>query len=649
MIRGAITRKAGLVSAALLTVLGVAGLADPAPVAGQTRDLGNGFKDHGVAAPISNHRGIVSTVDGEGRNVVLAWMMDHRGVYSLLMVDAETGKSEQYPLPFNNTKKDSPFASVLSSGNRFYSHFGDHFVEFDPVKRAFTFHKKTTPQMAMGMTEDDNGKIWSVTYPNSGVASYDPKSGEFNDYGSVYQQNWPQYQRYVAADDSGMVYFAVGNTKTQIIAFNPETKIAEPLIPEEERVHGTPFIYRDNNGKVYAELHKGDGKWVELYKGERKPVENHTSSPKRIITDTQALVHKDFPDGAQLQALNLPDRTITVIDAQTSMPRTHDIAYESEGAVIMGTELAPNGTLSGGTAFPMRAFSYDPVKDEMINRPAYGQWNTVQTSYDLFYVGGYPRGYLLEWDPSKPWVHTVANDPKTNPRLLYVASPSIHRTHALLPLADRSKVLMAGTPDYGMTGGGLLIWDLKTSTPTLLTHEQLLKDQSIFTMVELGNGKVLGGSTTVAGTGGEKLASEGELFIFDLATQKIEWHEAVFPGTQTYLQLTTGPEGLVYGIADRTKFFVFDPEKREVVSSQDLGEDVGQTASQQGPRVLIHGDGELYMLLRNGIAKIDQAEHKVSRIVDTPTPIEGGGAFFNGRLYYSHGSRLYSYDVSKTP
>jgi len=28
--------------------------------------------------------------------------------------------------------------------------------------------------MAMGMTEDDRGVIWSVSYPNNGVVSFDP-------------------------------------------------------------------------------------------------------------------------------------------------------------------------------------------------------------------------------------------------------------------------------------------------------------------------------------------------------------------------------------------------------------------------------------------------------------------------------------------
>ncbi|HNT36962.1 MAG TPA: hypothetical protein PKH07_18375, partial [bacterium] len=62
--------------------------------------LGDGFFHHGVATPISNHRGTVATVDGDGRNVALVWLFDHRGGYALLMVDAETGRSEEFPMPF---------------------------------------------------------------------------------------------------------------------------------------------------------------------------------------------------------------------------------------------------------------------------------------------------------------------------------------------------------------------------------------------------------------------------------------------------------------------------------------------------------------------------------------------------------------------
>jgi len=84
-------------------------------------DLGNGFLHHGVATPVSNHRGTVATVDGEGRNIVLVWLFDHRGGYALLWIDAETGKSEEFAMPFP-PGGDCPYSSILSSRNKFYTH-----------------------------------------------------------------------------------------------------------------------------------------------------------------------------------------------------------------------------------------------------------------------------------------------------------------------------------------------------------------------------------------------------------------------------------------------------------------------------------------------------------------------------------------------
>ncbi len=87
--------------------------------AAQTKDLGNGFRDHGVAVPISNERGTALAVDGEGRKVLLVLLMDHRGGHGLLMFDVATGKAEQYPMPFPppGASVDSPYASLLSSGS----------------------------------------------------------------------------------------------------------------------------------------------------------------------------------------------------------------------------------------------------------------------------------------------------------------------------------------------------------------------------------------------------------------------------------------------------------------------------------------------------------------------------------------------------
>jgi streptogramin lyase len=612
-----------------------------------TEDLGNGFFHHGIATPVSNHRGTVATVDGEGRDVVLVWLFDHRGGYALLMIDAETGRSEEFPMPFP-PGGDCPYASILSSGNKFYTHFNSHFVEFDPAKRAFTFFRQTAPQMAMGMTEDDNGVIWSVTYPNSGVVSFDPATRAFKDYGHVHQENWAQYQRYVAADDAGWIYFGIGETASQIIAFDPRGGEAKPMIPQAERVKGSGSVYRDMNGRVYG--HSGSGAkddWYEFHHGEgKKIVAPERIEKKPIITSSQGLFRREFPDGKLLKTCDLVNRVMVVENPKTGEVKELHFDYTSEGAHIMGLAAAPDGTICGGTAFPMRFFSYNPQTDEWINRESYGQWNTVARQGDRFFVGGYGGGFLLEWDPSREWVPTEKGKRECNPLFLTECEPAINRPHELLAHPDGKTLVLAGTPGYGYTGGGLLLWDRETQTRALIEHTDILPEQSTMSLVALPSGKLLGGTTTSPGTGGEKKAEQAELYIMDLATKRLEWHQAVFPGAQGYTDLCRAPNGLVYGVADRERFFVFDPTTREVVYEEDTEARLGPTNSQQGPRVFVLSpDGKLYMLFVKGIARVDLATHGITMLAESPVPIGPGGDLLNGRIYFGSGSHVYSYQV----
>jgi streptogramin lyase len=611
----------------------------------ETEDLGGGFLHHGVATPVSNHRGTVATVDGDGRNVVLVWLFDHRGGYALLMIDAATGQSRQVPVPFS-PGGDCPYASILSSKNKYYTHFNSHFAEFDPGKGEFTFFHKTVPQMAMSMTEDDHGVIWSVSYPNSGLASYDPESGEFKDYGSLHRENWRQYPRSIAADDKGWVYFGIGNTHSHLMAFDRGTGAAKEIVVQTGTAKGCASVVRDRDGKVYG-IHPGENDWHRLYGGTAEKIGKPARiNAKPIITGSQGLFHQAFPDGSRLVTCDLVNRILTTKSAKTGEEKLVSFDYTSEGAHIMGVAAAPNGTICGGTAFPMRFFSYDPQADAWTNRESYGQWNTVVRQGSRFFVGGYGGGFLLQWDPAEPWVETAKGNERCNPQFLTECSPTIHRPHELLAHPDGKTLVLAGTPDYGYTGGGLLFWDREISSQVLLEHTDILPEHSTMSLVALPNGKLLGGTTTAAGTGGEQKAKVAELYVLDTTTRKLEWHAVVFPGVQSYTDLCEGPRGLVYGIADSSRFFVFDPARCEIIHEETVGTKFGRTASQQGPRVFVVApNGATYLLFAKGIGRIDPETFEVTMIAQSPVPIGPGGDFLGGRIYFGSGSHVYSYTL----
>ena len=639
-------RPQKLIALSLLSIF--LSLAASTPVASQ--DLGKGFFDHGVASPISNDRGIVATIDGNGRDVALIWLMDHRGGYALLMIDAETGKSEQFPIPFSLDVPygDVPYSSILSSKNKFYTLFNNHFAEFDPVKRAFTFSKEAMPQMAMGMAEDDQGVIWAVTYPNSGVVSFNPNTREFKDYGYVYKQNWRQYPSFLATDNAGWVYFSLGNTASQIIAFDPVTAKAKPMLEESERKRGSAYVYRDLNGKVYGQPLRGSKgeDWYEFYKGNGRKIGKHDFlNPKPVITGSQILFHRDFPDGKRIKVLDLLERKLVVEDPKTNTEKKVSFNYTSDGAIIMGVGTSPDGTIAGGTTFPMRFFNYNPKTDSLMNLPAIGQFNALAHQGDRFYFGIYPQGALLEWDPSKPWINTKEGV-ETNPLFLASANPVIHRPHRVLAYSDGKTIIMSGTPQYGYTGGGLLFWDREKKTQTVIPDSAIILDQSTMSMVALPDGKLLGGTTTAPGTGGEKKATEAELYIMDMASKRLEWNKILFPGIQEYSDMCLVPNGLVYGITDKKKFFVFDPAKKTVVNEQDVAASFGPTVGEQSPRIFVFGPKrEIYILFVKGIVRVEPDSFKMTMVAKSPVPIRAGGDYLDGSIYFVSGSHLCSYKL----
>jgi streptogramin lyase len=612
-----------------------------------SKDLGKGFKDHGVCTPLSNHRGIVATKDGGGRDIVLAWLMDHRGCYELLLVDAETARSEEFPIPAP-TGGDAPYASILSSGGRYYTHFGSHFYEFDPAQRKFTFVHETAPQMAMGMTEDDRGVIWSVSYPQSGVVSYDPKSGEFTDYGHVYKQDWAQYQRYVAMDDSGWLYFGIGSTASQIIAFDPATRTATPLLAEAERLPAASgVVYPDVNGKVYGCNGGAPDKWMELYQGRRTDLPQAPAVNKKpIITSSQGLFHQQFPDGKVLKEFDTVERRMVIEDPATRQTTELSFSYESEGAHIMAMCAAPDGTMCGGSAFPFRFFSYNPATDEWVRHKAFLQFNTVVRQGDRWYTGGYGEGFLLEWDPTQPWVDTVKDTPGCNPLFLAEANPDINRPHDLLAHPDGKTLVLAGTPGYGLTGGGLLFWDREKREAQVIKHAELISDHAPMSLVALPEGKLLVGTTIEPGTGGAVKAKVAELFIMDMASKQVEWHEAILPGVRSYTDMCMGPNGLVFGFADCRRFLVFDPRTRVIVAERDITAELGGTNGGQQTRTFVFGpDGTIYVLLRKGIARLDPETFAITLLAESPVGIGAGGDWLDGRIYFGSGSHMYSWSV----
>ncbi len=628
-------------------ILLISGLLDHA-VAFAQKDLGNGFYDHGTTSQAAYRRGVVTTADANGRNIILSWLFDHRGAYTLLLLDAETGKAMHFDTPFPNGR-DAPFASIISKNHKYYTLFNGYFSEFDPVKKQFTAVKKTNPRLAMSMLEDAEGNIWATTYPKTGLIKFSPQTGEIKDYGFLYTQNWAQYPRHLAADNNGWIYIGIGTTRSQIIAFNTKTEKSQPLLAENERQVGTAYLYRGTDGRVYAKTNNAENlPWMILDNGTIKDERNiNPATPEYTRSGDQGFIHKTFPNGDFLDYIHFTHRYFTIPPKNAGAKRTVEFDYETEGSWSLGVITGPDGKLYGGTAFPMQMYSFDPATGSFKNFSEYSQLNAMTAFNGFIYSGGYPRGDLIQYDPLKPWISPSGKPSTNNPAYLFNCNPVINRPHRIKGLSDKKTIVLSGTPAYGHTGGGLLIWNTETQKGTLLKDSAVVVSQATMSITEIPGNKILGGTTIAAGTGGEVKASKAALYIMDVASKKVIWQDAPIAHARVYTDLCLGNNGMVYGFVNSNEFFVFDPNTKQVLFTKNITTDFSQTTGEQSPRVFVKDPkGNIYILFKQKIARINHQTHQIELIKESPVAITAGGDYLNGKIYFLSESHLFSYHIS---
>ena len=599
--------------------------------AGQSQAQAAGFVDHGIPTPVAQTRGVVSTVDQSGQDVVLTWLQDWRGGYAILMVNAETGASQQFDVPFK-PDGDEPSAIYLSSKNRLYTLFNSQFVEFDVASKRFTFHGKVDGKTAMSLTEDKDGRIWAGTYPNNQLVSFNPQNSSLQNHGQLAKESWAQYPRSIAADAHGWVYVGSGLAASQIYAYNIQSHATQALLPSTQRVSGAAVVGQSESNVVYArngqqQFMLANGKASGLSARDQVAASN-------LKTGAQNMVDRDFPSGRRLVSVDMHDRTLVTRDA-SGQQKSVKFNYTTQGAALTFVCATGDNKVCGGTRFPMHTFYYSAGDNKFDSKQLPRQPNVMAALGSRLYVAAYPDGKLFqESENGKNEFDEVLN-----------SYPTINRPHAMVIMGGGSQIALAGTPEYGMTGGGMMFWNRSSGQKTTVDHWHLVPNHSVQAMIELSNGTLLGGTTVAPGTGGvTKAGNSGELFLMDANSHEVRWHGAPVPGAKTITDLTVGADGLVYGLADSVDLFVFNPNNRQVVSVNRFSRELGPSVFAQGTRAFVKGaDGSIYVLLYNGIGKVDTKAHTVTRVVSSPVRITVGGAAANGRIYFGSNNHLYSW------
>ncbi len=602
----------------------------------------DGFIDHGVGAPAAESRG-VACIEIDGKATTICLMMDSSPRGWILMTDIDSGVTEQIYYS-EGVPNSPPFASLMSDNGRFYTLAGRVLMELDPAGREWLFSGTPAPGESAytgeSVCDAPDGMIYAGSYPSCKLIRFDPETKEMAELGQLDPAE--HYVNSLCADADGWLYAGIGTARCNLVAYNTATGTVKQIVDDAARTTGSGSVYPGVDGEVYG---TAAGQWYRMSGGNAEEIEadeKAAEAPNGRIP--WGLTRGTFPDGRKLKLLNLPERYME-IEADGEVSKL-TFGYESEGALFTSVAAGPEGMIYASSCHPMHMVAYDTKTDKLedyggLAKVGGGNFCAMATLDRYVFAGAYAGGFFYRFDTTKPWNNETGDDP--NPLMVGRFPKSIARPRACITHPDGKHAIMAGYMGYGLTGGGMGIYNLETDEATLIEDEDLIPNHSTICLDVLPDGNLVGGTSISTPGGGHAAATEGELYILDWETREVVFRTVPEPGASDVWSVAVGSDGMVYGLARGSKLFVFDPSTREIVHRADLGEYGGM------PRhlALLKGEGCIYALMSKSIVRIAPGTYELEKVTDTPVNVDAGGAIVDGRLYFAAASHLWSYGLGE--
>ncbi len=550
---------------------------------------------------------------------------------SLLAVHPDTGEIRQFDGPLPDEMGSWGYA--VDHENRIYlgSYYNAHLLRFDPKTEKWEDLGRPAGEsesFICALTTAPDGKIWGGTFPSAKLFSFDPKTGETKNFGRMDEK---QFYCYPTAGSDGLIYCAIRFEKTDIVVFDPVKESRTSLIPLEERRSGWLSLTRGEDGKVYAKL--PSGKWFRIEDG------------KTLLEISESKIpfpRGGLPDGRQF---HLVDTNILKIQTPaTKEEREIPLRHEASGAFLFMVGPGPDGRIYGSSMLPLRLFVYDPKDQSLTNlgkaAHASGQVYSMGSYDGRLYLCSYPSARLSVYDPKKSLNFGDGED--ANPRDLGPMGEWQDRPRAMIA-GPHGKLYIGSYPDYGLHGGAITVYDPKRNERRVYRH--IIPNQSIASLAYLEKVDLIAGGSSVRGGGGTRaIEKEAKLMLWDPKEEKKVFEIVPVPDARTILSLATTPNGILYGVTDNEKVFVFDPGKKEVRKIFDLGlKRPVEVSLQMGP------DGLLYGLTQEMIFFIEPGRDEVFPMAKPPAPITSGMAISGRKIYFGSHAFLYEFEIPYNP
>ncbi len=550
----------------------------------------------------------------------------------LIAVNPDTGQVRQFNSPLSSERGSWGF--TIDHENRIYlgSYLSARLLRFDPKTEEWEDLGRPggeSESFICKLTTGRDGKIWGGTFPSAKLFSYDPETGVTQDYGRM---DPDQFYCYPTAGEDGLFYFTIQFEKMDIVVFDPVKRVKKSLIAPESRTPGRVSLYLGKDGMIYSHFASSD-QWFRVEDAERLIRVSRSDVPFIPIV---------LPDGRTFRQI---DGTLVQIENPlTKEKKEIPIRYEAAGAYIFLVGKGPDEKIYGSTMLPLRLFVYDPRDNSYVNlgkaSHATGEIYSMSTLHGKLYLCSYPEARLSVYDPEKPL--RFGDNEDSNPRDLGPMGAELYRPRVMIS-GPHGKVYVGGYPDYGLLGGALGVYDPKTNEKRVYRHT--VQNQSIASLAYIEKFDLIAaGSSILGGSGTHAIEKEAKLILWDPKEEKKIFEVVPVPEAKIIRSLGVAADGILYGITNNEKVFVFDPGRREVTKILDLGfKEPREISLQLGP------DLRLYGLANEAIFSIDPRNDHVSLVAVPPAPIDSGMAMVGRKIYYGSGAALWEFEIPIEP
>ncbi|MDW8129034.1 MAG: hypothetical protein RMI94_00675 [Bryobacterales bacterium] len=522
-----------------------------------------------------------------------------------------------------------PNGAILHSNGKLYIGSG-HLTEYDPDTGEVRLVARLAESTQYAI-EGDDGAVYLGECVRGYVERYDPATGVFENFGIMDDPGPPYYRyAYTLGADRRYVYVAMGQMPWYLVVYDRQTR--------RQRVYwkdaGASYVgvSRGTGGAWFAQGPGGawhrltDGEPVPLARGERPQLDPY---PRGLVADiTGAVARKEFGYDVDLSEVT-PD-TATGGLAIVRWRRPGEAEWRTAWArPRMSAEVVHRLYRFSESELLAIPFGYGPlVLYDTVTGRVRGLGRTQRSLYAAlpvegeWFLAGYPAA-TLRWDPSKPWTLTYStpnpSDPRVNPYML----PGFHKYHYYLARGADGFVYVGVHHERDSVGGQLGWYD-----PLTGARGSLREPFEKFDVRDL-----------IAADGGRKLVYsaialepelEGRLFVYDVASRRIEREIVPVAGLSATDKLVEVEPGVVLGILG-TRFFRCDVRTGEVHWVQDLGGQAFDDMRSYNRRPILGPDGWVWLYVGRTICRIEPRTGVIERILDAPPA--RNLLFMDGDLY----------------